>query len=160
MARLLELEYLLAHRGGRGQSFLFELLYEGQGKDGSRFVLGLLDDEKLGYDANRSGFLERWSGRNEEQSGLGRPLVGPESGGDRGDEIAPEAAPDAALLHVTAALAEKVPTGPVPKNLPSKSSPRRNGHRLTLNLLRFPPVKGDEREKRREPRRSAEPVLA
>ena len=25
---------MLVHRGGRGQSFVYELLYEGQGKDG------------------------------------------------------------------------------------------------------------------------------
>ncbi len=32
--RLEELEYLLVHRGGRGQSFVYELLFERQGEDG------------------------------------------------------------------------------------------------------------------------------
>ena len=42
MGRLVELEYLLVHRGGRGQSFLYELVYNGEGKNGERFVSGLL----------------------------------------------------------------------------------------------------------------------
>ena len=29
LGRLVELEYLLVHRGGRGQSFEYELLYDG-----------------------------------------------------------------------------------------------------------------------------------
>ena len=32
LKRLEELEYLLVHRGGRGQSFVYELLYEAQGR--------------------------------------------------------------------------------------------------------------------------------
>ena len=34
LARLEELEYLLVHHGGRGQSFVYELLFDGQGEDG------------------------------------------------------------------------------------------------------------------------------
>lgn len=47
MQRLLDMEYVLAHRGGRGQRFEYELLYEGQGTDGTAFVMGLLDINKL-----------------------------------------------------------------------------------------------------------------
>ncbi|MGH9884731.1 MAG: DNA primase [bacterium] len=43
MARLLEFEYVLAHRGGRGQSFEYELVYTGQGKAGEPFLAGLID---------------------------------------------------------------------------------------------------------------------
>ena len=53
LGRLVELEYVLVHRGGRGQSFVYELLYEGQGQDGQPFVIGLVDDdasEKWSYD--------------------------------------------------------------------------------------------------------------
>jgi Toprim-like/DNA primase catalytic core, N-terminal domain len=57
LAKLCELEYLLTHRGGRGQSFVYELLYHGEGHDGSRFLAGLIDVEKLrsttAYDSNR-----------------------------------------------------------------------------------------------------------
>lgn len=45
--RLVDLEYVLIHRGGRGQSFVYELLYDGQGKDGKPFLPGLLDVEQL-----------------------------------------------------------------------------------------------------------------
>jgi hypothetical protein len=58
--RLEELEYLLVHRGGRGQSFVYELLFERQGEN--RPVLpGLIDVEKLagysyeGKNAGRNG---------------------------------------------------------------------------------------------------------
>jgi hypothetical protein len=74
LQRLVELEYLLVH-GGRGQH-VYELVYDGQGQGGERFLTGLIDPEKL-----------RRSGVEVERSGSGRPSVGPKSGGGRGDEI-------------------------------------------------------------------------
>jgi DNA primase len=53
--RLEELEYLLAHRGGRGQSFVYELVFENSGQQGKPHLPGLIDVEKLRYDGNRSG---------------------------------------------------------------------------------------------------------
>jgi hypothetical protein len=47
MERLVEMEYLLVHRGGRGQSFVYELLYDGKGKDGEPFLIGLIEVDKL-----------------------------------------------------------------------------------------------------------------
>lgn len=47
MHKLEELEYVLVHRGGRGQSFVYELLYDGQGQDGKPFLMGLIDVESL-----------------------------------------------------------------------------------------------------------------
>ena len=41
ITRLQDMEYLLVHRGGRGQSFVYELLYNNEGQDGQNFVLGL-----------------------------------------------------------------------------------------------------------------------
>jgi len=56
LARLVELEYLLIHRGGRGQSFEYELLYDGAAAGCAAHVSGLIDVEALGhYDAERSG---------------------------------------------------------------------------------------------------------
>ena len=55
MQRLSDMEYLLIHKGGRGQSFVYELLYDGKGKDGSQFINGLIDTTKLvkkQYDTN------------------------------------------------------------------------------------------------------------
>jgi len=45
--RLVLLEYVLVHRGGRGQSFVYELLYDGKGKEGEAFLMNLLDVETL-----------------------------------------------------------------------------------------------------------------
>ena len=81
LERLEQLEYLLAHRGGRGQSFVYELLYAGEGTDGSRFLPGLLDVTNLGNDGNRSG-------SNDEKSAPSRGEVGPEPGECRGGAIA------------------------------------------------------------------------
>ncbi len=47
MHKLEDLEYVLVHRGGRGQSFVYELLYDGQGRDGSPFLMGLVDVAQL-----------------------------------------------------------------------------------------------------------------
>jgi DNA primase len=55
LEKLAELEYLLVHRGGPGQRFVYELLYDGQGESGEAFLTGLLDVDTLeghGYDAN------------------------------------------------------------------------------------------------------------
>ena len=47
LARLAGLEYVLVHHGGRGQSFVYELLYDGKGQDGSPFLMRLLDVAEL-----------------------------------------------------------------------------------------------------------------
>ena len=80
LARLVEMEHLLVHRMGRG--FAYELLWDGQGRDGSAFLAGLIDPEaeggldSRGYDSDRSG-------ANCERSGSGRASVGPWSGAGR-----------------------------------------------------------------------------
>ena len=81
LQRLAELEYLLVHRGMRGNSFVYELLYDGQGKDGQPFLQGLIDVKQLkhAYDANRSG-------SKGKRSGAGRPVVGGQSGGGQTTE--------------------------------------------------------------------------
>ncbi|MET3139514.1 DNA primase [Undibacterium sp. GrIS 1.2] len=43
LERLVQMEYLLVHRGQRGQSFEYELLYDGAGSDAQAFVPGLID---------------------------------------------------------------------------------------------------------------------
>ena len=45
--RLLELEYVLAHRTGHGNGESYQLLYDGQGRGGETFLLGLVDATKL-----------------------------------------------------------------------------------------------------------------
>ena len=73
---------MVAHRGlGHSQRLGYELVYVRGVGDGP-FLPGLIGAEELGggeYDENRSG-------QNEDRSGLGRPLVGGQSGGGRGNE--------------------------------------------------------------------------
>lgn len=96
LARLVELEYLLTHRAEHGQGFVYELVYDGAGKDGSRFVSGLLDVEKLrrggndaapsdaaasaGAGASPCDYDEKRSGLTEPDSGSIRGEFGPSSG--------------------------------------------------------------------------------
>ncbi|MDO8465715.1 MAG: CHC2 zinc finger domain-containing protein [Gallionella sp.] len=80
LARLHELEYLVAHRSKTG-GFDYELVYDMAGSDDSLRFPGLADMAALkhSYDAARSG-------QNLNRSGSGRPLVGGQSGGGRVDE--------------------------------------------------------------------------
>ncbi|MEW6748058.1 MAG: DNA primase [Planctomycetota bacterium] len=61
LEKLVALEYVLVHRGGPGQRFVYELLYDGEGAGGRSFLMGLIDVERLGaargceYDPNREG---------------------------------------------------------------------------------------------------------
>jgi len=54
--KLVDMEYVLVHRGGRGHLFAYELLYDGHGQDGAPFLVGLLDVEKLRFEGAKTGF--------------------------------------------------------------------------------------------------------
>ena len=73
--RLEELEYLLIHRGGRGQTIVYELLHDGD-LDDQKHLMGLIDIEKLRYDDNQSG-------ATADKAGSSRPQVGAEPAGGR-----------------------------------------------------------------------------
>jgi hypothetical protein len=53
--KLEDMEYVLVHRGRRGQSFIYELLYNGEGQDKEPFLMGLIDVAQLKqhYDTNK-----------------------------------------------------------------------------------------------------------
>lgn len=100
LARLVDLEYLLVHRGGRGQSFVYELMWAGEGKDGSRFLPGLIDVETLaGTDAlaTNATTTESFRGEKGEFPGSFRPHSGALPGGFRPEETDPDPAPHAHL---------------------------------------------------------------
>ena len=99
LKRLEELEYLLVHRGGRGQSFVYELLYEPSPDAHSRFFARLIDVEQLRrhYDANRAGL-------NGQKSGGGRGQVGVKS--PRSQPLQNDGSADGAILSL--ALEAKV----------------------------------------------------
>lgn len=47
LKRLVDLEYVMVHRGKNGQRFIYELLYNGEGLEGKPFLVGLIDPAKL-----------------------------------------------------------------------------------------------------------------
>jgi hypothetical protein len=79
LKRLEELEYLLVHRGGRGQSFVYELIFDPPPDAGKRFLARLLDVDLL-----RQQYDDNLSGENGQKSASGRPQVGAKSGRGRG----------------------------------------------------------------------------
>jgi hypothetical protein len=52
--RLEEMEYLLVHRGGRGQSIEYELLYDAE-QSVDHHLMGLINTENLHYDSEKLG---------------------------------------------------------------------------------------------------------
>jgi hypothetical protein len=95
--RLEEMEYVLVHRARRGQGYVYEMLYAGEGKDGKPFVMGLLDITAL-----QSG--EQRSGQNVAQSAPGQAVVGGQSAPSQGEPTTILTKPDGAL-PATALLA-------------------------------------------------------
>lgn len=69
MQKLTDLEYLLPHRGGRGQCFEYELLYDGKGNEGSR-LFGLLDVASLVYDSKKEHAKPELEGSSRPQGGI------------------------------------------------------------------------------------------
>jgi len=69
--RLEDMEYLLVHRGGRGQSFEYELLYDTDNTDRTH-LMGLIDVKHLKkhhYDKKKSGLKPKLSGSSRPQVG-------------------------------------------------------------------------------------------
>jgi DNA primase catalytic core len=74
--RLEEMEYLLIHRGGRGQSLVYELMFARPSDSGKPILGGLIEVDALSknaYDAKKSG-------PEAGRSGSSRPQVGGVSG--------------------------------------------------------------------------------
>jgi hypothetical protein len=95
LARLVELEYLLVHRGMRGHSFEYELLYDGADNDERAFVPGLIDVNALKTIANASSDATTTAssrGQASQFAGSTRPQRGANAGGSRPGEIVAEQA--------------------------------------------------------------------
>jgi DNA primase catalytic core len=70
--RLEELEYLLIHRGGRGQSFVYELMFARPSDGGRPMLGGLIDMDAL----SKHSYDEKKSGQTAGLAGSSRPQVG------------------------------------------------------------------------------------
>jgi DNA primase catalytic core len=131
LARLVELEYLVLHASGHAQRHVYELLYAGEGQDGRPFLPGLIDVAKLrkagraeGTTTNRSGPEANRSGQDANRSGLGRPLVGPRSGGGRGGVSPAESTTSAAIRPESPETAHRgVSEKPSSYRTPGRRSP-------------------------------------
>jgi len=73
MSRLQEMEYVLIHRGGRGQSFVYELLYQGEGDNGDTFLLGLSSMDNLTYDEQKKPLNENNEPPSRPQGAANKP---------------------------------------------------------------------------------------
>jgi len=80
MQRLVDMEYLLVHRGSRGQSFEYELLYQGEGEQGDAFLMGLLDIEHLQDKSENSTTTPTSRDKSPASRGESPPLAGPTRG--------------------------------------------------------------------------------
>jgi DNA primase len=88
--RLVELEYVAVHRGGNGTGFVYELAYDGGGKDGTPHLTGLLDVEALrtagDADTGDSTTVKTWRGAEGDLAATLRAGGGGVAAGWRGDE--------------------------------------------------------------------------
>jgi hypothetical protein len=97
LRRLAELEHLLIHRGGRGQLYVYELLYDGNTCQDAPHLSGLIDVEELRrkYNDNRITSSETGSGSGLSRAEPSRPAVGVESGDRPSAQITGNAGPRA-----------------------------------------------------------------
>jgi len=79
--RLIAMEYILVHRGARGQSFEYELLYDGKGSNGSPFVPGLIDIDRLKDGSATTTATSR--GESTGNAGASRPHRGSDASPSR-----------------------------------------------------------------------------
>jgi DNA primase len=122
MRKLVEMEYLLVHRGGRGQSFVYELLYDGKGKDGALFLSNLIDVEQFRtYDSDRDSAIA-----DRESSGTHQGQPGDTSGATSGNES--NASTEAALRFPKPRKREKAHPEPLRKTPIVRTSTRRSGN--------------------------------
>lgn len=81
--RLVSLEYVLVHRGGRGQSFVYELLWDGGGTDGRPHLVGLVDVAALTEAPAPAATTGDFEPPNSGFEGPSSPQRGPNEGGSR-----------------------------------------------------------------------------
>jgi DNA primase len=107
LARLVDLELVVAHRPAPGAGLVYELAWDGAGRDGGRFLPGLVDpatlttpapgtDAARGYDGGRSGSDGCRSGSGQAPVG-GRSGAGPVGGGGTNTQVTNGAEPAGAL---------------------------------------------------------------
>jgi hypothetical protein len=106
--RLVDFEYVLAHRGRQGQGYVYELLYDGD-LDQRKHLTGLIDVENL-RKADTTTPTSR--GKDADFTGRFRPDSGPKTGAVRGEENAVKPSADKGLSETKQESGEKGHIGP------------------------------------------------
>jgi len=127
--RLEEMEYVLVHRAKRGQGFVYEMLYGGEGQDGKPFVMGLLDTENL-RQAERAANSPDAANASPSPGGEGRGEGGRSTDYDaqRSGQNAAQSAPGQAVVSGQSAPSQGEPNAVPPnadKALPAAEPPPR-----------------------------------
>jgi hypothetical protein len=108
LERLVQLDYVLPHRGQRGQSFVYELLFDGEADSTAAQLVGLLDVEALRVGATLPGSR----GAAPEFAGSSRPHGGAFAAGSRLQETPLPASAGATVPPLVAALDPEARLGP------------------------------------------------
>ncbi|MEO8007742.1 MAG: toprim domain-containing protein, partial [Betaproteobacteria bacterium] len=104
--RLTDLEYLIAHRGSRGLTFEYELLYDGEG-DLKPHLSGLIDTATIGTTATSRVSEGGSRGGDPQFAGSTRPQNAPIAGPTRGEPSAQTQALARASGHSSSAEPKK-----------------------------------------------------
>ena len=117
LGRLMELEFLRAHRGKNGQTYVYELLYQGEDAEGHARLLGLIDSASLQVPAKAEppisttatfrGQEPTFRGEDADLSGGIRAPFGGDSAPIRGAVSPREGALGAALSPMDASEVQK-----------------------------------------------------
>jgi DNA primase len=106
LERLTQLEYLLIHRGKRGQSYEYELLYDAPISENAPHLAGLIDVHALNISTNQSS-----RGQNPQFTGQSRPPNAPKTGGIRSEKIGCEPYTERARQESSRGKVENAPRG-------------------------------------------------
>ena len=122
LGRLVEMEFLLPHRG-RGKTIEYELLHQGEDAEGRSKLLGLINGAGLTVTTPEiRGEASNIRGGEPEYLGVIRATFGGDSGDFRGGDSTREGAMDGALSPFEAIKGPKASTsmpGAVPSYIPS-----------------------------------------
>jgi hypothetical protein len=112
LERLVEMDYLLVHRGQRGQSFVYELLFDGAVDDTTPQLVGLVDAEALrdpGTFQSSRGESTSSRGAEGEFAGSSRPQRGGIAAGSRVSDKDRSASAGEGSTSLVAAVEEIAP---------------------------------------------------
>jgi hypothetical protein len=124
MARLSEMEFLISHRGKQGQTFQYELLYQGEDVEGRAKLLGLIDCASLqsaATTATSRGLDPTSRGEDAHFAAPGRGSVGGWSAPGRGGVGASRSSTEAPLIQFPVPTPPKTHITPlsIPGAIPS-----------------------------------------